>query len=259
MDAAQIDWDHLRWKFNWLDASLFAVRVPSQDLIEGHRLPELTYGQVESPLADLIEYGHVLHFDDDLTRETVDQMMMAIGRLPKPDGKGGFERVRTPSDVIRDGLAKQVITPEFIEAWGQLSFYAGLTNGLLLRDREAKSDFFRKLNSGLNTTVVQQHWYAHWIAANASNFDKDAWEDENVRLAVLCGEIAAGEVAPWSPYPKEWFSTLLSEDDPTVLRTTLTRLSKPKILTMIKHRDLTPKILPPLCPKEFQRIDDNRP
>jgi hypothetical protein len=250
MDPTQIDWDRLREKFNLLEGSLNVARVPSRELVEWHRLPELTYGQVESPLADLIDNGCVLYYDDELTRQTVDGMLRATGRLPKPDGE---RRVRTPSEIIREGLAKQAVTHEFIEAWGQLSYYAGLSNGLVLWDQESQREFFRRINSGQSTTIVQQHWYAHWIMQNAPSLDDAARQHENVELTVLCGEIANGQVAPWPPYPKEWFGALLGKDGQD-LSATLTRLKKRQLKEMIKHPLLTPAVLPPLRPEEFERI-----
>jgi hypothetical protein len=96
------------------------IRVPSVELLDGHRLPELTFGQAVSPLSDLLEHGHVLHFTDDATRRAVDSMMEATGFLPTTEG-GSLERVRTPSEIVRDGLAQRRVTQEFVEAWVSLT------------------------------------------------------------------------------------------------------------------------------------------
>jgi hypothetical protein len=110
------------------------------------------------------------------------------------------------------------------------------------------------LSSGQSTTIVQQHWYAHWMMRNAPSLDSEARENENVALAVLCGEIADGQIAPWSPYPKEWFGMLLGKDGED-LSATLTRLTKRQIKEMAEHPLLTPEVLPPLRREAFQRIE----
>ena len=242
------DWETLQRRFEGFSDILRLYDLPSQEEFERLKLSMLTYGQIKSTYHDNIDYGVRLYADDEDTFYLLDEVANRLG----------FNQEKrsdwiSPFDIVREDLAKRKLTPEFVHAWGTLEFCSGVMCALIRRDDATFPEFQRKLKGSKTKAVVQQHWYAHWMARNVPSFETKAREDENLRLIILCEEIARGDVAPWPPYPREWFNSLLAKDGGD-LNSSLLRLRNPDLRRMIQHPLLTPKILPPLCAEEFDRV-----
>jgi hypothetical protein len=258
MDAAELDWDGFKRQFQYSREMLTPYEGSSAEDFEELKLSRLTHGQISSAHIDKINYSVRFYADDANTRAFLEGAMRRLGfRGDKPPGW------RSPFDIVSEAIEKRAITPEFVSAWGTLQYCTGLITAFILRDDQAEADIRKKLEGAMQGTTAQEHWYAHWMTTNAPSLEHAAREKENVRLALLCEDIEQDNILTPKIYPKEWFSRMLEHDNqgqPTGdLKSTYIRLSKKKIREMIQHRDLTPEVLPPLRPEEFQRIGDNQP
>lgn len=251
MSAAE--WKSLRERFEGFRLILTPIDLYGEEQFERLKLSLLTYGQIKSAHLDKIAHGIRFYAYDINTVHLLEDMMTVLGYIG--EAAPGW---RSPFDVVQDAIATETLTLEFVRAWGTLEWCAGVLNVLRERDLDAYPDFQRKLKGAMNEAIVQQHWYAHWMARNAPSLDKDARHNENTELMALCDEIANCKVAPWSPYPKEWFGALLDREGAD-LNSSLIRLSKGQLRKMVGHPLLTPDVLPPLTTKEFKIIHRDEP
>jgi hypothetical protein len=248
------EWEKLEQRFNQLFFVLGPQQIPKPDDLERLKLSRLTFGQIPSDVPEMIELGYRFHATDEETQLTLVEAMEALGFA------GGAKQSASPFEIVRDGIARRSLSAEFVMAWGTLEYCWGTLRTLQFRDAEATYEFRRRVGGASESTVVHEHWYAQWIAHHAPSFEKQARNDAAVQLSVLCEEISNGERAPSPPYPLEWFARMLERDGhdaPTgELKSTYTKLTISKIKTMLEHPLLTPEVLPPLNPDEFEPISE---
>lgn len=257
MGDETFEWEKLERRFNQLFLVLGPQQIPKADDLERLKLSRLTFGQIPSDLPEMIELGHRFYATDEETQLALAEVMEVLGFI------GGGKQSASPFEIVRDGIARRSVSAEFVTAWGTLEYCWGTLRTLQFRDAEAAYEFRRRVGGGLESTVVHEHWYAHWIARHAPSFEKHARSDATVLLGEVCEQIRDGERAPSSPYPVEWFARMLEHGDygepAGELKSTYTKLTVSRLKAMLEHPLLTPEILPPLTPDEFEVISDSGP
>jgi hypothetical protein len=245
------DWEALQRRYEGFRDILRPYELPSREEFEQLKLSKLAYGQITSAYLDKINYGLRLYADDEDTFHLLDGVAERLGfsQEKQPDWASPFE-------IVREGLAKQELTPEFVQAWGTLEFCSGVMCALIRHDEHLESAFDRKLGGALQSTIVHEQWFAFWVSAHAPGFEKSAKTAATIAIRDLCDAIAKGQRAPVRPYPREWFDKMLEVDRKTKKRTgdlkaTYTKMAVSRIKQLLAAPVVPAEKLPPLQADAF--------
>jgi hypothetical protein len=266
----KIDWSYFANELRKMETTIGNVRILSTADFEQFKLSKLTYGHIESSFEAQLDYGYA-DFEhpktDFLWHEQWKLVCRAVGapyedKNPFPPWVK-FDRT-CHLDVVRQAIQRQELSYEFIKSWGILNRAFAMHGALWMRSSESE-EFLRADLKGFtkDSLVVQRHWYAHWIKANAPSLVVKDRRSAEEKLEELCAGIAEGKIKPWGRYSREWYEMLLvrtipqsqkkgRDPDPEwSLRNNIRRLSKRKLEKMLEHPLLTPDVLPPVQSRLF--------
>ncbi|GBD47034.1 hypothetical protein METY_0247 [Methylopila sp. Yamaguchi] len=163
--------------------------------------------------------------------------------------------------IAADAIAQRKMTQLFITAWARLhALYERYC--MLSLTGEAGGVTIKQALAGMTKSVeVQKHWYAHWIRANAPSLTPEFRGIAVESLRSLCVDIRRERLAPWGPYPKDWFARLIPDVKDSSGRVAsgedigdnFIKLGEGAIKKMLRHPLLTPAVLPPLSRTEFEQ------
>ncbi len=243
-----INWQAIEKQFINLCEMLFPFEIPTEEDIEHTKLHILTYGQIPSTYFTKLQYGEAIYINAD--EKYKKQQLEALKDVAVELGFIEDTRTHIPDylkqsipdyrHIINCGIAQKQISTEFLYAWARLNFLAGQYVHLIMHNEAAEDKFDQMLEGIRQSTLINEHWYAHWVHANAPSLKEADRDDCQNALAILCHQITKGEVKPAKPYPKEWFARMCVAGkeniiEPEELKSTYTKLSQKKIRAMLEH------------------------
>ena len=171
-----IDWDRLDQDYREVRDALHPFEILEDDDYERFRLGWLTYGLIESTFRVTDDFE--MNFGPQLQRAIpgseryflLVNLLSSIIVNPRENKyvpahiADHIEAQPHPFRVIEVSLRNHAITNEFLDTWGRLHFLHGAH--LILTNTEPTDEQLRQAMR-TESTEIQQHWFAHWIRANA--------------------------------------------------------------------------------------------
>jgi hypothetical protein len=268
----KIDWAYFADELRKIELVAGKIRFLSTADFERMKLSKLTHGHIEeSSFAEQLAYGYSFFEHPKTGPLWRDQWYFVCRAMGAPfedeDPAPPFIKIDHTChlEVVRQAVQAQQLSQEFIRSWGLLNRAVSMYGALTMRYSESEQFLKADLKGFFeDNLVVQMHWYAHWIKANAPTLVVKDRRGAEEKLEQLCSDIIEGTVRPWGRYPREWYETLLVRTIPQTqfkgkdpdpewsLRNNIRRLSKRKLEKMLEHRLLTPNVLPPLKSTLFE-------
>lgn len=261
----KIDWDEIRREFDEMKLSYIPVYVMTDDDLERCKLSDVTYGMIESDHMAKIKSWEYISVVDWEKRERLVDLNNTLGCLSGDEEERPSGFVRKPGlwIAVEEGIKARKMSAEFFNNWASLHFHHAVYLELYVGNRdEYFKQFHQTMMAIADSTIIQRHWYAHWIA-NAKRNGGANREDANGELVELLEEIRHAVRAPWGPYPVKWFSCLLQTEKSKLtgrternglLKSTYMKLTDIELERMIEHPLITRRVLPPLTAKKFRLL-----
>ena len=266
--TTNLDWTEISTRFEGIKDTFDGIEFFGLEEFEREKLNRLTYGLVESPWAsspwNKAKAGRALPVSADRFSFLYDLVALMAADLDLPAPAGIEDAYRLPEDkrsdhfkIVEDAIRDRQFSAEFFRSWTRLvelqAQFLVLQYTIETTRERAKSKF----EGAVNSSVAQRHWYAHWVVQNTPSLEPKDREQAQLDLAELCGKIVDGELAPWGPYPVEWYKWLLAKkdnpEDGDDINDELRKLGAPTIERMSRQKFLTPDVLPPLSAEGFSK------
>jgi hypothetical protein len=183
-----IDWALLASDFERMVDALTPVPVPDEAEIQQHFALARRGRLAESPVPEKVKFDHYVVGHAEFRKKIRDFNL---------DARDGFKRRLSTHrvsclEVVRECIASEKASTDFILAWGYLAFLTGARHELVDWEHTAEQTFVRAVAGYLNNVDLQRCWHARWILQHTGSDRKKRLSVEN-ELAALCTEIWRGE------------------------------------------------------------------
>ena len=236
--------------------------VPSNDEIERAKLDFLTYREAESSFFDYVKSTDYVHIFDTERLDRLRDLAYQLGFSDDFSCSSELHWNRPQTDhwgIVDNGIRNRLVTTDFLSSWAHIHYQSGIYMELFLAHDRGHEDFKRAMKGLRQSTLVHEHWYAHWILARTPDLNAGVRTAAGLELAQLCLDVRKGEVDPCPPYPREWYVRMLEMEElkppqqyhkvklvPTgILKSTYIKLTRDRLQLMAGHPDLTLAVLPP--------------
>ncbi|TXN20995.1 hypothetical protein [Methylobacterium sp. WL9] len=260
-----IDWEEVEQDFESMRAAYIPYYVMMDEDLERCKLSDATYGMIESNHIQKIKSWDYVSVVDWEKRERLVEIANSLGPIGNANDDG-MPKTKTKTGLwlaVEASIKSRSLTHDFIKSWAGLHYNYGAYLELYVGNRDYYySHFHQIMMANSDTTIIQRHWFAHWIiyASRDEHIDRKKATEKMVELVE---EIGCAVRAPWGPYPVEWFSCLLQTEKNKMtgrlkrngtLKSTYTKLTDRELMRMIEHPLITSHVLPPLSAKKFRLL-----
>jgi hypothetical protein len=243
----------------WFLEELDGIDFISEHDLEKYRLSRLTYGLIESDLGDRMKSDKgILSAHPELKTEAFllglafTRSNVPLARRSIPEFiRAHLSEKRTDRAIIEDAIAKREFSDESFIALIRLSVLFGAFQAT--RYAALDGQFKSAIEGRLNGIEIQKCWFARWINDPENRPTREDPREPSQRLVELCARIRVGKIAPWGPYPVEWYRRILSEksqklspDCPDLeVADGFQKLNATVLVALREHPTITQDILPP--------------
>lgn len=256
----KLGWTRISEIFEEILSDLEPIQVLGPDDFNLFRLSRLTYGLIESPLLDKLNWGIAVceaanadqsrHLAWEILAYELDFKSTST-RIPAPILSSLGPKIDHIS-VIRNAIKARHATNQFLISWGKIHELHARYLGLIAWSDEPTKLSRSAIVGMLNSSVeIQEYWYAHWLKVNALSFKATDRIDPGQQLGMLCRDIRDKKIKPWGPYPRDWYGRVLGKQDDDV-GDNFKKIGSPKLEKMLLNQLITPQVLPPLTRDGFE-------
>jgi hypothetical protein len=259
----EIDWAELQAKVDNIRVYSPSFKVASEEDIAKCKLSDMTHNQVACDCIGEWRSRELIAVLDPEKRDRMQELADNFGfeLTHSSEGKwiggAGHPRWERLDELIR----KKVLNDELMELWGLLNFYHAIYMELYLGNEEIyKREFHQCMMAQGDATLIQRHWYAHWLH-NAKTKRSLSLDEARSELIHLIESVRAGKRKPPAPYDVDWYVSMLETKKragssiPSYtgdLKTSYTRQTWAEIGRLVKDPLITRHVLPPLSVNGFE-------
>jgi hypothetical protein len=208
--STSVDWDDIAKEFKMAEDTISDHRLASKEEFEAHKLHRIITGN-DDGFGKQMDYGyHIFEFNTD-KYEGLKSAFQLLG-LPI----SGVESAPLEWDIrkiIRESIASQKFSHEFIKAWSNYHYCVGAIATHYLYSN-FDSLYAQCMEGAKESNYGQLLWCALWMKKRVANLGKTS-ERAPVQesIGALAYAIYQGEILPPKRYSKAWFVKMLDVDD----------------------------------------------